>query len=171
MRKAPEQRWRRARNDMREAIETKGYNERRGVFVQAFGEDDLDASLLFLPTAGFVDWNDERMVRTADAIREELGEDGLLRRYKNPDGVGGREGAFISCSFWLVECLARAGETERARELFERLLGFCNDVGLLSEEYDPSAGEMLGNFPQGLTHLSHIAAVVALTRNAPAVDQ
>jgi GH15 family glucan-1,4-alpha-glucosidase len=171
MRKAPEQRWRRARNEMREAIETKGYDERRGVFVQAFGVEDLDASLLFLPTAGFVDWDDERMVRTADAIREELDEDGLLRRYKNPDGVGGREGAFISCSFWLVECLARQRRMEEAREVFDRAVSTANGLGLFSEEYDPRAGEMLGNFPQGLTHLSHIAAVVALTQNAPAVDE
>ncbi|HKR99047.1 MAG TPA: glycoside hydrolase family 15 protein, partial [Candidatus Dormibacteraeota bacterium] len=168
MRKAPEQRWRTARDEIRQAVESKGYDKKRGVFVQAFGSDELDAALLLLPTAGFIDWNDERMVRTADAIRDELDDDGLLRRYKTPDGLGGREGAFVACSFWLAECLANQQRLDEAREVFDRAVACGNGLGLFSEEWDTRSGEMLGNFPQGLTHLSHIAATVALTENAPA---
>ena len=166
MRKAPEQRWRNARDEIREAVESKGYDKQRGVFVQAFGSDELDASLLLLPTAEFVDWDDERMVRTADAIREELSDDGLIRRYKTPDGIGDREGAFVPCSFWLAECLARQRRHDEAREVFDRAVAAANGLGLFSEEYDTRAGEMLGNFPQGLTHLSHIAAATALQDTA-----
>jgi GH15 family glucan-1,4-alpha-glucosidase len=168
MRKAPEQRWRKARDEMREAVESKGYDKKRGVFVQAFGSDELDAALLLLPTTGFLEWDDERMVRTADAVREGLDDDGLLRRYKAPDGLGGREGAFLACSFWLAECLANQHRLDEAREVFDRAVSCSNGVGLFSEEWDTRSGEMLGNFPQGLTHLSHIAATVALAENAPA---
>ena len=166
MRKAPEQRWRNARDEIREAVESKGYDKQRGVFVQAFGSDELDASLLLLPTAEFLDWDDERMVRTVDAIREELSEGGLIRRYKTPDGIGDREGAFVPCSFWLAECLARQRRHDEAREVFDRAVAAANGLGLFSEEYDTRAGEMLGNFPQGLTHLSHIAAATALQDTA-----
>ena len=168
MRKAPEQRWRKARDEIREAVETRGYDRKRGVFVQAFGSDDLDASLLLLPTAGFIDWDDERMLRTTDAIREELDDDGLLRRYKNSDGLGGREGAFLACSFWLAECLAHQRRRDEAREVFDRAVACANGLGLFSEEWDTRSGEMLGNFPQGLTHLSHIAAAVALAETESA---
>jgi GH15 family glucan-1,4-alpha-glucosidase len=166
MRKAPEQRWRRARDEIREAVENEGYDKERGVFVQVFGRDDLDAALLLLPVAGFVDWEDERMVRTTDAIREDLDDHGLIRRYDGPDGIGGREGAFIPCSFWLVECLVHQGRLEDAREVFDRALATANDLGLFSEEFDTRSDEAVGNFPQGLTHLSHIAAAQAL-RQAP----
>ena len=166
LRKAPEQRWRKARDEIREAVESEGYDEQRGVFVQAFGADDLDASLLLLPTGEFLDWDDERMVRTTDAIREELTEDGLIRRYKSPDGIGDREGAFLPCSFWLAECLARQHRPDEAREVFDRAVAAGNGLGLFSEEYDTRAGEMVGNFPQGLTHLSHIAAATALRETA-----
>jgi GH15 family glucan-1,4-alpha-glucosidase len=162
MRKAPEQRWRKARDEIRRAVEAKGYDDKRGVFVQAFGEPDLDASLLLLPTVGFVEWDDDRMVRTVDAIRDELDDDGLIRRYKNGDGLAGREGAFLACSFWLAECLAHQRRADEAREVFDRAVACANGLGLFSEEWDTRSGEMLGNFPQGLTHLSHIAAAVAL---------
>jgi GH15 family glucan-1,4-alpha-glucosidase len=166
MRKAPEQRWRKARDEIREAVESEGYDKERGVFVQVFGGDELDAALLLLPVAGFVDWDDERMVRTTDAIREELDDDGLIRRYNGADGIGGREGAFIACSFWLAECLAHQGRVEEARKVFDRALATANDIGLFSEEFDTRSGEAVGNFPQGLTHLSHIAAAQAL-RESP----
>lgn len=167
MRKAPERRWRKARDEIREAVESKGYDSKRGVFVQAFGEKALDASLLLLPTVEFVDYEDERMVRTADAIREELDDDGLIRRYDVSDGLGGREGAFLACSFWLAECYANQHRADDAREVFDRAVACANELGLYSEEWDTRAGEMVGNFPQGLTHLSHIAAVVALYENEP----
>jgi GH15 family glucan-1,4-alpha-glucosidase len=163
MRKAPTRRWKQARDEVRQAIERRGYDRRRGVFVQAFGRRELDAALLLLPTVEFVDWADERMLRTVDAIREELGAgDGLLYRYRRADGLPGREGAFLCCSFWLAECLARAGRLDEARSVFDHTVAQGNDLGLFSEEVDPRAGELLGNFPQGLTHLAHIDAAVAL---------
>jgi GH15 family glucan-1,4-alpha-glucosidase len=108
-----------------------------------------------------VDWKDERMVRTADAIREDLERDGLVYRTP-PEGGQDQEGAFLPCSFWLAECLAHQGRAEEATEVFERACETMNDVGLFAEEFDPRTGDMLGNFPQGLTHLSHISAALAL---------
>jgi GH15 family glucan-1,4-alpha-glucosidase len=130
--------------------------------VQAFGSRAVDAALLLLPLNGFVAYDDERMIRTTDAIRHDLETDGLVRRYRRRDGVVGEEGAFLPCTFWLAECLAKQGRTTEAREVFDRGVATGNDLGLFSEEFDPAKGEMLGNFPQGLTHLSHIAAAVAL---------
>ncbi len=158
LRKAPERRWKKARNEIREAIEGEGYDKERGVFIQAFGNKELDAALLLLPKVEFVDYKDERMIRTTDAIREDLDDDGLLKRFRSDV----EEGAFLACSFWLSECLARQGRVEDAQEVFDRTLSASNDLGLFSEEYDTQAGEALGNFPQGLSHLSHIAAAIAL---------
>jgi GH15 family glucan-1,4-alpha-glucosidase len=163
MRKAPERRWKKTRAEIREAVEEEGYDEGRGIFVRAFGEDDLDAALLLLPRVGFVGYEDGRMVRTTDAIREELADEGLLKRYRT-DGDE-QEGAFLACSFWLAECLAKQGRVEDARAVFDRTLATGNDLDLFSEEYDTTKGEMLGNFPQGLTHLSHISAAVALAEH------
>jgi GH15 family glucan-1,4-alpha-glucosidase len=159
-REVPEH-WPAARQALREAIESRGFDGRRGTFVQAFGGDALDAALLRLPAVGFLDWDDERMLATTDAIREGLDFDGLLRRYDDDDGMG-PEGAFLPCSFWLATCLARQGRGKEAQEVFERAGATANDLGLLAEEYDPAAGRMLGNFPQALTHLSHIEAALAL---------
>ena len=156
--------WREARERVRAAVEREGYDEECGIFRMAFGYDDHDAALLRLPAAGFCAWDDERMVRTADALREALDlGGGLLRRYDADDGMP-PEGAFLACSFWLATCLARQGREEEAREVFERAESTANPLGLFSEEYDPEAERMLGNFPQALTHLSHIEASVALTR-------
>jgi len=162
MRKAPERRWRRARDEIREAVEDRGYDADRGIFVQAFGDTRLDASLLRLPTVDFIAYDDERMLRTVDAVRDELELDGLLRRHPGDDGIEGEEGAFLACTFWLTECLAQQGRIEEARATFDRAMTTANDVGLLSEEYDPDAEEMLGNFPQALSHLSHLEAALAL---------
>jgi GH15 family glucan-1,4-alpha-glucosidase len=162
-RRAPLRRWRAARKDIVRAVETKGYDRRRGVFVQSFGSKAPDAALLLLPAVGFVDYEDERMVRTADAIRERLDDQGLLFRYRARDGLEGEEGAFLACSFWLAACYARQNRHEEARDVFDRTVSTGNDLGLFSEEYDVRSEEMLGNFPLGLTHLSHIAAAVALT--------
>jgi GH15 family glucan-1,4-alpha-glucosidase len=163
MRKAPERRWRKARDEVREAIDAKGFDEARGTFVQAFGSAELDAAVLLLPTFGFVEWDDERMVGTVDAVREALDVGGgLLLRYTQDDSLEGKEGAFLACSFWLVECLAHQHRLEQAQEVFDRAVATANDLGLFGEEYDVEAEEILGNFPQGLTHLAHIAAAVAL---------
>lgn len=170
MRKAPERRWREARDEMRATIERDGYDDDRGVFVQAFGAPDLDAALLRLPVYGFVDFRDERMVRTADAIVDELATgDGLLRRYRSDDALPGAEGTFLCCSFWLAEVLARQERHEEARAVFDRALATANGVGLFAEEYDAERGEMAGNFPQALTHLAHVEAALALAEHGSPV--
>jgi GH15 family glucan-1,4-alpha-glucosidase len=163
MRRAPTGRWKRARDELRETIERRGYDKQRGVFVQAFDRKEMDAALLLLPTVEFVAWDDERMLRTVAAVRKELDAgEGLLYRYTRDDGLPGREGAFLCCSFWLAECLARAGELHDARTVFDQAMARANDLGLFSEEIDPKTGELLGNLPQGLTHLAHIDAAVTL---------
>jgi GH15 family glucan-1,4-alpha-glucosidase len=118
-----------------------------------------------LPAFGFVDWKDERMVRTVDAIGDRLDCDGLILRYKSTDGVAGGEAPFVACTFWFAECLAHQGRLDEARAAFERALGASNDLGLFSEEFDPKTGMLLGNFPQGLTHLSHLTAALAIVRH------
>jgi GH15 family glucan-1,4-alpha-glucosidase len=167
LRTAPTRRWTKVRDEIRTAVEQDGYDKGRGVFVQSFGSKELDAALLRLPSVDFVAYDDPRMVRTTDAIRQELGDgNGLILRCRSPDALNGREGAFVPCSFWLVECLAHQGQLQKARELFDRVCACGNDLGLFSEEYDGSTGELLGNFPQGLSHLSHIAAAVALAETS-----
>jgi GH15 family glucan-1,4-alpha-glucosidase len=123
--------------------------------------------LLLLPSVGFVAWDDPRMRRTVDAVRRELEVDGLLLRYRGPDGLQGTEGVFVACTFWLAECLARQGRAAQARAAFARASATANDLGLFAEEVDPATGTLLGNFPQALTHLSHIAAAVALDQRIP----
>jgi GH15 family glucan-1,4-alpha-glucosidase len=163
MRRAPVRRWAKTRDEIKRTIERRGFDRKRGSFVQAFDRSELDAALLLLPRVGFVAWDDERMLQTIADIREELGAgDGLLYRYRRSDGLEGQEGAFVSCSFWLAECLARAGELPDARAIFDKAVATANDLGLLAEQVDPASGELLGNFPQALTHLSHIDAAVAL---------
>jgi GH15 family glucan-1,4-alpha-glucosidase len=163
MRRAPTRRWKQARDELYETIERHGYDRERGVYVQAFDRTEMDAALLLLPTVEYVAWDDERMRRTVAAVREELDAgDGLLYRYRRDDGLDGEEGAFLCCSFWLAECLARAGDLGEARTVFDQAVARGNDLGLFSEEIDPGTGELLGNYPQGLTHLAHIDAAVAL---------
>ncbi len=161
-RKAPTRRWEKAREEIREAIEARGYDSERGVFVQCFDERPLDGALLLLPVVGFVEFDDERMVRTVDAVAEELDAHGFLYRYRRDDELAGQEGAFLACSFWLAECYARQGRLPLAREVFDRAMGAANPLGLFSEQIDPASGELLGNYPQTLTHLSHVAAAAAL---------
>jgi GH15 family glucan-1,4-alpha-glucosidase len=159
--------WEKSRDEIRRDVESKGYDCERGVFTQAYGYKDLDASLLLMPIFGFVDFLDERMIRTTDAIRKDLNQNGLIRRYSTDnDGMEGDEGTFLACTFWLAECLARQGRIDEAKEAFEVGLATGNDLGLFAEEFDASKGEMMGNFPQGLTHLSLIAAAVALWEEA-----
>ncbi|MQA73634.1 MAG: glycoside hydrolase family 15 protein [Solirubrobacterales bacterium] len=162
-RNAPVDRWARTRDEIRSAVEEQGYDAKRGTFVQAFGAPELDSALLLLPTFDFLDYDDERMVGTVKAVREELDDGtGLLWRYHLDDGLEGEEGTFLACSFWLVECLVGQGEVEEARKVFERVTATGNELGLFSEEFAPDADRMLGNFPQGLTHLAHIGAAVSL---------
>jgi GH15 family glucan-1,4-alpha-glucosidase len=159
---APLEAWRAERDGMRKDIEKRGYDRKRGVFVRSYGSSDLDAALLLLPAVDFVAWDDERMVRTTEAIREDLSRDGLVQRYDAKDGLSGKEGVFVACTFWLAECLAHQHRHAEARQAFQRACGCANDLGLFAEEFDPKRGEMLGNFPQGLTHLAHVSAALAL---------
>jgi GH15 family glucan-1,4-alpha-glucosidase len=163
-RRAPARRWQQARDEIAAAIEHRGYDEERGVFVQCFDEHALDGALLLLPVVGFVSFEDERMLRTTDAVREELDADGFLYRYRRDDELAGQEGAFLACSFWLAECYARQGRLPQARETFDRAMGAASPLGLFSEQVDPANGELLGNYPQTLTHLSHVAAVTAFAQ-------
>lgn len=168
---APLARWRTERDAVRAAIEEHGVDHARGRFVAAFGATDLDAALLLLPDVGFVAYDDARMIATADAIGTELDAGGLIRRYTADDGLRDGEGSFLACSFWLAECWAWQGRLERARRLFERACACANDVGLFSEEYDCAGAQMLGNFPQGLTHLAHISAALALETVTQAAER
>jgi GH15 family glucan-1,4-alpha-glucosidase len=170
MRRAPTRRWREARQEIAEAIEARGYDAERGVFVQCFDEPELDAAALLLPVLGFVEFEDERMVRTAQAVHETLGERGFIRRYEREDGLPGREGAFLACSFWLAECYARQGKLGLAREVFDCAVGAASPRGIFSEQIDPDSGTLLGNYPQALTHLSHVAATIAIARCAERVE-
>jgi alpha,alpha-trehalase len=156
--------WVAARDEIRELVEQEGVHPESQSFVQYFGSKTIDASNLMIPIVGFVPHDDPRAKATADGIAGELSADGFVYRYitDGVDGLSGDEATFAICSFWLVEVLARAGEGERARELFERLLSFCNDVGLLAEEIDPHSGELIGNFPQAFSHLGLIQAAIAL---------
>jgi GH15 family glucan-1,4-alpha-glucosidase len=153
----PVERWRAARAAIQDDVCAHGYDARRGHFVQAYGSRRLDAALLLLPAVGFIEARDPRFVRTVEAIERELVRDGLVLRYdtrSSPDRLPPGEGAFLACSFWLVDAYAMLGRFDDAHRLFERLLGLRNDVGLLAEEYDPVARRLLGNFPQAFSHVA-----------------
>jgi GH15 family glucan-1,4-alpha-glucosidase len=170
-RKGDVDRWKRARAAVSEEVLTKGYDADRGVFVQRFGSKELDASVLQLPLVGFLPATDERMRRTIEAVRRELGRDGLLLRYSTEaaehiDGLPPGEAAFLPCTFWLADNLALQGRHEEARAIFERLLELTNDLGLLSEEYDANAGRLVGNFPQAFTHIALVNTAHNLTPGA-----
>ena len=158
-------RWTTQRDRIRSDVRANGYDSAIGSYVRSYGSKDLDAALLILPVLEFED-DPERVAGTIAAIRRGLETGGLVSRYRSDsDGMKGREGAFLPCSFWLVQALARTGRRAEASALFEKLLGMANDVGLFSEEIDPSSGELLGNFPQAFTHATLIQAAMSLDRN------
>ena len=155
--------WTDHRDQVRAAILDRGWSDTAGVYTQAFGRDDLDASVLMMPIVGFLPATDPRMHATIDAVADRLSDEhGFVYRYLNEDGLTGGEGTFGICTFWLAECLAWAGEVERARALFDRMASCANDLGLLSEEVDPATGELLGNYPQAFTHIGLIHAGLAI---------
>lgn len=167
---APGERWRRGADEIRADVEENGVDPERGTFRREYGDDDVDAALLLVPRVDFVAYDDPRMIRTVDRIRQDLsGRDGLVRRYRAEDGLPGDEGNFLACTFWLVECLALQGRADEARGIYDQATALANDLGLYSEEVGDD-GELLGNFPQGLTHFSHIAAAVALARHRPSPE-
>ncbi|MEU6415910.1 MULTISPECIES: glycoside hydrolase family 15 protein [Streptomyces] len=167
--------WRALRDEVHREVCDKGYDPERNTFTQSYGSRELDAALLLIPRVGFLPPDDPRVTGTIDAVRAELGKDGLLHRYSTDtdaadadavDGLPGGEGTFLVCSFWLADALHMTGRTREARELFERLVGLANDVGLLAEEYRvdeaTGAGRQLGNFPQAFSHIGLVNTALAL---------
>lgn len=155
------ERWRREAAAIREFVEDGCWSARKESYVRFAGGEELDSSILLGLRLGFHPFTHPRARSTLAAVRRELGDGPFLYRYKGEDGLPGTEGAFLACSFWLVEALVRTGQQEQAERLMEDLLSMANDVGLYAEEVDPESGEFLGNFPQALTHLSLIGAAVA----------
>jgi GH15 family glucan-1,4-alpha-glucosidase len=154
----PVDRWRALADEIHQDVCTKGFDADRGTFTQFYGSTGLDAALLLIPQVGFLPWQDERVTGTVHAIAKELTQDGFVLRYRpdadgGVDGLPGAEGAFLACTFWLADALHGIGETQQAEQLFERMLTLRNDLGMLSEEYDPATGRQLGNTPQAFSHV------------------
>ncbi len=169
--KGPIEKWKTLRDEIFTEVCEKGYNQDVGAFTQYYGSDKLDASVLMIPLVGFLPPTDERVISTVEAVQRDLMDHGFVLRYQTDDGsvdgLTGREGAFLACSFWLVDCLHMIGREDEAVELFERLLALPNELGLLSEEYDPLAGRMVGNFPQAFSHVSLINSAFRLSGSDP----
>ena len=147
------------RKEIHDQVCDQGFNAAKGSFTQYYGSDELDASLLMIPLVDFLPAHDPRVRGTIEAVERELVDGGFVLRYRTADtgdvdGLSGREGAFLACSFWLADCLSLLGRDHDARKLLDRLMGLRNDLGLLSEEYDPVAGCLVGNFPQAFSHVS-----------------
>ena len=167
-------RWRRVRDEVCVEVTAHGWSDRRNSFVRTYGGNDLDASLLLLAPVGFLKPGDPRYRRTVEAIERDLVVDGLVLRYdslKSRDGLPAGEGAFLACSFWLADAYLLLGRRDDAERLFKRLVGLANDVGLLSEEYDPRAKRHLGNFPQAFSHVALINTAFNLTRAEKPAEQ
>jgi alpha,alpha-trehalase len=157
--------WAAVREEIRAAILDRGWNDRAGAFTQSFGSEDLDASSLMLAITGFLAADDPRMAATINATAQRLTDErGLVYRYLAHDGLPGEEGTFLLCTFWLAQAQALTGDVEAASATFERAVAAINDVGLLSEEIDPRTGEMIGNFPQALSHIGLVNAAWAITQ-------
>jgi GH15 family glucan-1,4-alpha-glucosidase len=170
----PLDRWRRARDEIHDEVCTRGYDPDQNSFVQSYDSKELDASLLLLPVVGFLPPDDARVVGTVEAIERKLMIGGLVQRYdsaNSEDGLPPGEGVFLACSFWMVDAYVMLGRVEEARTLFTRLTALCNDVGLLSEEYDPASGELLGNFPQAFSHVALINSAFNITRISKPAEQ
>jgi len=165
--------WKKIRDQIHAEVCQRGYNVKKKAFTQFFGSDALDASLLLMPLVGFLPPEDERVCNTIEAVQRELMDNGLVLRYRpeeaGVDGLPGSEGVFLPCSFWLANCLHLIGRKKEARELFERLLELRNDLGLLSEEYDPVAKRQLGNFPQAFSHTALVNTALILSDEHPAI--
>jgi GH15 family glucan-1,4-alpha-glucosidase len=155
----PVDHWRKVRDTIHADVCSNGFNTAGNTFTQYYGGKTLDASLLLMPQVGFLPPDDPRITGTVKAVEQTLLRDGFVLRYSTDttdDGVGGTEGAFLACSFWLADAYVLSGRREEAVELFERLLSLRNHLGLLSEEYDPVRKRLVGNFPQGFSHLGLI---------------
>ena len=169
--RGPVDRWRRLRAEIHEEVLREGFNVELNAFTQEYGSDELDASTLLIPILGFLPADDPRVVGTIDAVQRHLTRDGFVERYRvkeehnEVDGLPGGEGVFLPCSFWLVDALLMQERDEEARELFERLVGVSNDLGLLAEEYDPGEKRLLGNFPQAFTHVGLVNSAFNLSHH------
>ncbi|HEV2324097.1 MAG TPA: glycoside hydrolase family 15 protein [Terracidiphilus sp.] len=166
---APVDRWRKIRDTIHKQVCDRGFSKKKNAFVQEYGSDQLDASLLLMPSVGFLPGSDPRVKSTVEAIDRELNRDGLLLRYdtgKTKDGLPPNEGVFLACSFWMVSSLRAIGRQDDACALFERLMGLRNDLGLLSEEYDVNARRQVGNFPQAFSHIALVNAAFDLQSQA-----
>ena len=163
----PEQhrpRWRAEAAEIREFVERRCFSGRQQSYARSADSDELDAGVLLGLLSGYGDGRSPRWRSTVDAVRRELGHGPFVYRYTGEDGLAGGEGAFVSCSFWLAEALARTGQIAEATALVHELVALANDVGLYAEEIDPGTGAFLGNFPQGLSHLSMISAATAIAQ-------
>jgi alpha,alpha-trehalase len=157
--------WRKERDAIRAEVFAKGWSEEKQSFVQSFDSTSLDAALLLLPSMGFIEGTDLKMLSTLDAIQKDLTiGDGLLLRYRASDGLPGQEGAFLLASFWLVDALVLGNRKVEASELFEKLIKKSNHLGLFSEEMNPETEEFLGNFPQAYTHIGLINSAYLLSK-------
>jgi len=175
----PVDRWRAVRSRIHDEVCREGFNRAKGAFTQFYGSSEVDASLLLIPMVGFLPPTDPRVAGTLAAIENDLLRDGFLLRYathsRSPevDGLPPGEGVFLPCTFWLADSYALQGRHDEARETFERVAKLANDVGLLSEEYDPSARRLIGNFPQAFTHVALVntARNLARTEGGPTDDR
>lgn len=157
--------WRAAVHLLGEDIRRRGFDPQIGSYTAVYGSEELDAALLLLPAIGLEPTESPRITGTIEAVRKQLGAGGpLLYRYRNPDGLPGNEGAFLPCSFWLVQALALTGRRTEAETLFEELLEYSGQLGLYGEEMDPTSHQHLGNFPQALTHSTLLQAATTLNR-------
>jgi GH15 family glucan-1,4-alpha-glucosidase len=164
----PHDKWCALRDEIHAEVCDKGFNEEKQAFTQYYGSDTLDASILMMPLVGFLPPEDPRVISTVEAVQRELVDDGFVLRYRTTDdgavdGLTGREGAFLACSFWLVDCLHMIGRVDEANAMFDRLLELRNDLGLLSEEYDPVLKRQVGNFPQAFSHVSLVNTACRLS--------
>lgn len=163
----PLEEFRRVRQEVREEIESRGFDPELNSFVQSFGSKHLDATLLLIPMVGFLKPDDPRVIGTVAQVEKRLLADGFVRRYEtdtNVDGMGDKEGVFLACSFWLADAYVLQGRLDEARELFGRLVNLRNDVGLLSEEYDTERKRFAGNFPQAFSHVALVNTALNITR-------
>jgi GH15 family glucan-1,4-alpha-glucosidase len=167
------ERWRTLAAEIHEQVCRRGFDPELGSFVQSYGSKQLDASLLLLPSVGFLPPDEPRMLGTLKAIERRLLVDGFVRRYDvdTDDGLPSGEGVFLACSFWLVDAYILQKRFADARVLFDRLLALRNDLGLLSEEYDPAAQRLVGNFPQAFTHVALVNSAFNLTRAEKPAEQ
>lgn len=172
---APFERWESLRKKIHDDICRNGFCKRKNSFVQSYDSEELDASLLMIPVVGFLPIDDPRVKGTVGAIEKELTDEGFVKRYHpniHREGVPGREGAFLPCSFWLVDCLIMMNRKEEATQLFDKILSIRNDVGLLSEEYDFNRKRLVGNFPQALSHIALVITAFNLSKiHGPAADR